>query len=478
MKVDNLNITKSIQNLEVLLEQEKDISPALRAAFEVMILIVNLLVNKLGLNSRNSSKPPSQDPNRKKDPKKGKEKRKPGGQKGHKGRTLEKVENPDEVIPISIDKRTLPKGQYTEKGYGVRQVIDILISRHVTEYRAQVLTDQNGNEFTASFPNGVDNPVQYGHQIKAQSVYLSMFQLIPYERVTDFFEEQVGIPVSKGTIVNFNQKAFDLLEVYDAFVKRKLIGSSVVHADETGINVGGKRIWLHSASNEQWTHFYPHGKRGADAISEIGIIPHFNGILVHDHWKPYFTYQCTHALCNAHHLRELERAWEQDNQQWAKAMQELLLEMNKEVELKGGKVSQLKAALFEKKYDQILAQAQQECPLPEPPKEKKRGRVKKGKSRNLLERLIEFKDETLRFLHKTEVPFTNNQGENDIRMTKVQQKISGCFRSIDGAKIFCRIRGFITTCRKNGVSASDALILLFNGDLPSFIKGDPAWPPE
>jgi len=478
MTINNLNITKSIENIEKILGQEKDLSPALRAAIEVMILIVNLLVNKLGLNSKNSSKPPSQDPNRKKDPKKGKGKRKPGGQIGHKGHTLEKVDNPDEVIPISIDKRTLPKGQYTEKGFATRQVIDILISRHVIEYRSQILIDQNGKEFSAPFPSGVDHPVQYGNQIKSQSVYLSMFQLIPYERVTDFFYEQAGIPVSKGTIVNFNQKAFDLLEVYDAFAKRKLQDSQIINADETGINVGGKRIWLHSASNEQWTYFYPHEKRGADAIDEIGIIPLFNGILVHDHWKPYFTYECSHALCNAHHLRELELAWEQDNQQWAKSMQELLLEMNKAVDLKGGKVSLIKAALFRKKYDEILTDAQQECPLPDPPKEKKRGRIKKGKSRNLLERLVEFKDETLRFLRNTDVPFTNNRGENDIRMTKVQQKISGCFRSIDGAKIFCRIRGFISTCRKNGISASDALTMLFNGDLPMFVKGDPAWPPE
>ena len=192
MTINNLNITKSIENIEKILGQEKDLSPALRAAIEVMILIVNLLVNKLGLNSKNSSKPPSQDPNRKKDPKKGKGKRKPGGQIGHKGHTLEKVDNPDEVIPISIDKRTLPKGQYTEKGFATRQVIDILISRHVIEYRSQILIDQNGKEFSAPFPSGVDHPVQYGNQIKSQSVYLSMFQLIPYERVTDFFYEQAG----------------------------------------------------------------------------------------------------------------------------------------------------------------------------------------------------------------------------------------------------------------------------------------------
>lgn len=476
MTVKNYNITSSLENIERLLKEEKNISPSLKAAIEVLTIIIKLLIERLNLNSGNSSKPPSQDPNRDKKSKKGSSSKKPGGQKGRTGTTLMPVDDPDEIVNIPVDKSQILPGSYTEEKYVARQVVDILISKHVIEYRAQVLKDKLGNIITATFPDGVDNQVQYGHQIKAQSVYLSMFQLIPYERVVEFFNDQAGIPISKGSIVNFNQKAFNLLESYDRFAKTKLQNSQVMNADETGINVGGKRIWLHSASNESWTHFYPHQKRGSEAIDEIGIIPSFNGVLVHDHWKPYFNYSCEHALCNAHHLRELEYASEQDKQHWAADMQKLLVEMNDTVHSQNDILSCEQIISLEKKYDGIIEKGMLECPPPKPSPIKKRGKIKKSKSRNLLERLKEFKTETLRFLHNQFVPFTNNQGENDLRMTKVQQKISGCFRSLDGAKVFCRIRGYLTTCRKNGVSASDALNKLFMGDLPDFITHDPLWP--
>jgi transposase len=256
-------------------------------------------------------------------------------------------------------------------------------------------------------------------------------------------------------------------------VKKKLIHSPLIHADETGINIDGKRLWLHSASNDQWTLFFPHGKRGSDAMNDIGVIPEFKGVLCHDHWKPYFKYDCEHALCNAHHLRELERAFEQDKQQWAKEMQTLLIEMNKAVNDAGGKLDAKKTANYTKKYRAILDKAQIECPPPDESKRRgSRGRIKRSKARNLLERLMNFEKETLRFLDNPVVPFTNNQGENDIRMTKVQQKISGYFRSQKGADIFCRVRSYISTCRKNGMRASEALSLLFSGKLPGFLTSD------
>lgn len=476
MTIKNYNVTSSLENIEELLKKEKDISPSLKAAIEVLTIIIKLMLDRLNLNSKNSSKPPSQDPNRKKKLRTGCSSRKPGGQKGHSGTTLMPVDHPDEIVNIPIDKRRLLSDNYVEEKYIARQVVDILISKHVIEYRAQVLKDKIGNVITANFPDGVENQVQYGNQVKAQSVYLSMFQLIPYDRVVDYFNDQVSMPISKGSIVNFNQKAFDLLEKYDQFAKEKLQNAQIINADETGINVGGKRIWLHSTSNESWTYFYPHQKRGSEAIDEIGIIPSFEGILVHDHWRPYFNYSCKHALCNAHHLRELEFASEQDEQQWASDMKILLLEMKNMVNSQNEMLSSEQIISFEKRYDDILEKGNDECPAPPPSPVKKRGRVKKSKSRNLLERLKDFKTETLRFLNNQFVPFTNNQGENDLRMTKVQQKISGCFRSLDGAKVFCRIRGYLTTCRKNGVSASDSLKTLFMGNLPDFIKDDPLWP--
>lgn len=250
-----------------------------------------------------------------------------------------------------------------------------------------------------------------------------------------------------------------------------MINSAVVHADETGINVGGERIWLHNASNDKWIYFYPHTIRGKEAMDEIGILPHFAGVLCHDHWKPYLKYQdCEHALCNAHHLRELERANEQDDQRWAKSMKNLLIEMNEATKEAGGALAEKKAKPFLKRYRSTLTRADKECPRNTQRADGKRGKIAQSKSRNLLERLLKYEYEVLRFLTNPEVPFTNNQGENDIRMTKVQQKISGCFRSIHGAKIFCRIRGFLVTCRKHGVSPAKALADLFSGRLPDFVK--------
>lgn len=220
-------------------------------------------------------------------------------------------------------------------------------------------------------------------------------------------------------------------------------------------------------------YFYPHPKRGREAMDAIGILKHFTGVLCHDHWKPYYTFkECDHSLCNAHHLRELERAFEQDGQKWAYKTKKLLLEIKKAVDkTKRGKLSKKKSEKFRERYKRILAAGGKECPLAvREDKKPRRGRVKQTKSRNLLDRLIEYEDDVLRFMDDPDTPFTNNQGENDLRMTKVQQKISGCFRSFEGALIFCRIRSYLSTCRKHGVRIPDALDILFKGDMPEFIQ--------
>jgi transposase len=356
-------------------------------------------------------------------------------------------------------------------GYESRQVFDIDISRVVTEYQAQILEDSKGNRFVAPFPKEVTKAVQYGKSVKAHSVYMSQFQLIPYNRVQDYFKEQLQIPISSGSIYNFNQEAYGLLEVFEEKVKSKLAESVLMHVDETSINIDGNRYWLHCTSNDLWTSFFPHEKRGAVATEAIGILPKFTGILCHDHWKPYYTYKCVHSLCNAHHLRELTRAWEQDNQKWARRMKALLEDMNHTVDGAGGQLSRAESEIYRNKYMAILEKAEAECPPPDETRRNgKRGRMKRTKARNLLERLRDYEDDVLRFLDNRIVPFTNNLGENDIRMTKVQQKISGCFRSMDGAKIFCRVRSYLSTCRKHDVNTSKALDLLFQGKLPDFVN--------
>ncbi len=476
MTVGKINIVEAIANIKKLMEKEKT-SPALTAAIETLLLVLSLLIDKLGLNSSNSSIPPSSDPNRNKNSKNNKEGRKAGGQKGRTGKTLTKEENPDEIKEITINKKNLPAGKYSSGGYESRQIVEIEIFRNVIEYRAEVLINEKGKRFVASFPEGIGRPIQYGSSIKAQSVYLSQYQLLPYNRIEDYFGDQAGIPLSSGSIYNFNREVYNLLEPFEAKLCNKLKNIDQAHADETGVNINGKNHWLHSFGNTEWTYLYPHKRRGKEAMNEMGIMPEYKGRLSHDHWKPYYHYKnITHSLCNAHHLRELERIKEKDEHKWAKQIQDLLLEMNIAVhESENNMLTSEESDEYRAKYREILETADEtECP---PPKEKevvdgkkKKGKTPKTKARNLLERLRDFEDDTLRFIDDPLVPFTNNQGENDLRMTKVQQKISGCFRSFDGAKIFCRIRSYLSTCKKQGISLTEALTYLFKGQLPPEIE--------
>ncbi len=467
MKIDSIDAEAAINHVKQLLETERDLSPALKSALEVMLILVTVLLNRVTLNSQNSSQPPARDPNRKKGARK-KSGKPSGGQTAHVGTTLQKIADPDEIEVIKIDRRTLPKGQYTDDGFETRQVFDIDISRVVTEYQAQRLINEQSQRFVAPFPDKVTKAVQYGDGIKAHSVYLSQYQLLPYKRIQAYFDDQLGIPVSEGSIYNFNQQAYDQLAEFEAISKDKLVASPCIHADETGININGKGQWLHSASNELWTHFFPHAKRGTEAMNLINILPRYRGILCHDHWKPYYQYDCTHSLCNAHHLRELTRAWEQDKQAWAKEMKQLLENINRAVIDAGGILTGKEAEYWKAQYRALLNKAEIECPPPKKPDKPKRGRIKRSKARNLLERLIEYEDDVLRFMAHALVPFTNNAAENAIRMTKVHQKISGCFRSTEGAEMFCRIRGYLSTCRKQGLNASQAMALVFEGKLPEF----------
>lgn len=471
MTVNGINVEATAAKLRDLVAQEQDISPALSATLETLLIVVELLVNRLGLNSRNSSKPPSSDTNRRREKRSNENNRKAGGQPGSVGTTLRQIDVPDEIEILTVDRSALPPGNYREAGFDRRQVFDIEISRIVTEYRAEVLINENGQRFVAPFPDHVTKAVQYGNGVKAHAVYLSQYQLIPYQRVQEYFQDQLNLPISVGSIYNFNQQAYTLLEPFEQKLIEQLIASPLLNTDETSINIDSKLYWLHCHSNERWTLYYAHARRGTEAMNEKGVLPRFKGVLCHDHWKPYYQYTgCKHALCNAHHLRELERAHEQDGQQWAKQVQELLTDILADVKQQGGFLSAAQAQHYTERYRDLLKQAEIECPPPdEKQNPKQRGRIKRSKARNLLERLQLYEQDVLRFMTDPIVPFTNNQGESDLRMTKVQQKISGCFRSIEGANIFCRVRGYLSTCRKNNMTASRALTLLFAGKLPDFL---------
>lgn len=475
MKIEDINVTETIAQTREMLKENKTLPLEFVTLVSVLLTVLEILLTRLNKNSTNSSIPPSQDPNRKKTTKPGQTKKKPGGQLGRVGKNLKPIETPDEIIDVSVDRKTLPSGHvYKKIGVAKRQVIEFHLKRHVKEFRLEILEDESGKRFTANGPSDTSRPIQYGISVKATASYMSIYQLIPYGRVEEYFRDQAQIPISVGTLFNFNKEAFERLEGFESIAKEKLRGAHLLHSDETGINVNGKRVWLHGALNDKWTLFMPHKNRGKEAIDEMDILPWFKGVSIHDHWLAYFMYtQCSHALCNAHHLRDLQAAVESSpDNTWAQLMKDLLLEINMAVQTANGVLKTEESEAYRKRYRNILKIGTSECPLPPegPDKPKKGRKSKKTKERNLLERLRDFEEETLRFMDVSYVPFTNNPAENDIRMTKVQQKISGCFKSFEGAQIFCRIRSFLLTSQKHGINATQALNSLFSGNLPDFCK--------
>ena len=431
------------------------------------------LRGKLAKNSKNSSQPPSSDGYKKPQPKSLRKPsgKKPGGQPGHAGTRLEMVEQPDHVVSHTVEECrqcgcSLEAVEAVD--YRRRQVVDIPpIEFEVTEHRAEITCCPGcGCRNEAAFPAEVNTSVQYGSRIKSLLVYLNQYQLLPYERTCQLVEDLFSHTISQGTLSNWNAECYRNLESTEEQIRQAILASEVVHFDETGIRRQGKLHWLHVAGTKHLTYYGLHARRGKEAMDELGILENYTGCAVHDHWKSYFQFSCDHSLCNAHHLRELTYLAEQEQQGWATSMIELLLEAKETCEATSQNClaensAELTSIRF--RYDALIAKGlAQNLPPPETSKKKKRGRRKQSKAKNLLDRLRDFKAETLAFLTHPLIPFDNNQGERDIRMAKLKQKISGCFRGENGGNIFSRIRGYVSTLRKNGLKILDGIQSAFH----------------
>jgi len=417
-------------------------------------------------NSNNSHKPPSTDNKGKKGkPRKTtssrtKSGKKPGGQDGHKGSHLKMSARPDEVITLPVTHcghchKNLKRSQADiEK----RQMFEIPEPKMwITEYQSESKCCPNCNKTTkALYPEDITNKTQYGPRARTLMVYMNQYQFIPFKRVSEFFQSVYHHTVSAGTIVNAVRYLDNRIINVEKQIMDFIIQSKINHADESGANINGDKYWMHTVGNMQSTHFGMHKKRGRKATEAIGILPGYNGTLVHDHWKSYFTYtDCQHALCNAHHIRELRFLHEQQGIKWANKISDLLLEINRKKLkwIENGKDA-FSARLLRKynlKYDDILRKAKREQAI--------RGTID---SKNLLKRLLNYKDETLLFMNDFLVPFTNNLSEQDLRMPKIKQKISGCYRSLAGAYRFCRIRSMTSTAKKNGKNIFNTIELCFS----------------
>jgi transposase len=452
---------------------------ALRAQLVAVLAELQELKGRLAKDSHNSSKPPSSDGLKRK-PRSLRQKsgKKPGGQPGHLGHTLPLVELPDAVVvhrPAVCGACQTPLEGLAAERVDRRQVRDLPPVRLVvTEHRAERVRCPHCHVLSpAAFPDGVEAPAQYGPGVRALAVYLSQQQLLPFARVRAVLSEVVGCPLSVGTVVSLVQRCATALADAEAETKSALLAAPVLHVDETPVRVNGQWQWVHVCSTAGRTHFGLHPQRGSTATEALGILPHFPGTAIHDGWTPYWHYRtCRHALCNVHHLRELTWVAEHLQQPWAQALKDLLLEMRAAVataRAAGAEhlVADQRAHLVAR-YHELLCEGVRANPLPPPPPgPSKPGRRKQPPARNLLDRLFQHQHEVLAFLDDFAVPFDNNQAERDLRMLKVQQKISGTFRSPAGAVAFCRIRGALSTWHKAGAALLARLQALFaDGSLP------------
>lgn len=449
--------------LEVVIEfiqKQHEINAAL-------IQRVKELEDRHNKNSHNSNRPPSSDGLSRKERRalERKSRKKRGGQNGHEGNQLKMSATPDhtKVHKVARCRRCNESLDGVEvKDHRKRQVFDIPpVSLEVTEHRAEVKECPHCGAVTeAQFPEGVTRPAQYGSRIKGLITYLNQYQLIPYERVVEMLGDLFGARISKGTIYNANREAYEAGAASEEAIKDLLRKQPLLHADETGVFCGGSLKWQHVLSTERLTYYCIHAKRGKEAINDMGIIPACHGRLMHDFWSAYLAYGCDHVFCNAHLIRELTGIHEDFRQKWSSEMIELLLSVKKQVDARKTRLNRDTIREIEKTYDEIVSKGLRRNPV-QTDGSVRRGRKKKSKPRNLLERLKMYKTGILGFMYDFTVPFDNNQAERDLRMVKVQQKISGCFRSDEGGMFFSRIRGYISTVRKNRVNVLGALQGLF-----------------
>lgn len=420
------------------------------------------LEKRLAKNSTNSSKPPSSDglKRRTSSLRNNSSGRKPGGQPGHPGQRLQPSASPDAVIDLPLNQ--CPQCQTDLRDQPVvsveeRQVFELPpIKLLVTAYRAErKVCPICARLLCAAFPEGVSAPTQYGPNMQAVMTYLQAGQLLPHARTAQVCEDLFGHRPSAGSIVRSVVKSAEQMQSAIERIAAGLRAAFVLHADETGIRCDGKTQWLHVVSNENLTLYSHSAKRGLEGISAAGVLPSYDQKLMHDFWGAYDRLEhCQHLRCNAHLLREL-KACAEDGHRWASELSGTLVAMkqarDEAVKSERSTVPEERRRALESRYDKWVAKGMHEHPAVAKPSGR-RGRGKQSLEHNLLKRLEAKKREVLGFLNEVELPFDNNLAERDLRMMKVQQKISGCFRSEAGAKVFCVIRSYLSTARKQGVN--------------------------
>lgn len=466
------------QEADALYEQGKDAVTGWMLAMDQRVRAqehrLQALEARLAQNSNNSSKPPSTDPpERKMAPMSLRKKtgRKPGGQKGHEGNTLRQVDEPDEILehrPAHCPHCCTDLSEAPQTGYSRRQVVEMPEPRVlVTEHRAMcVACPCCGKQATGAFPEGVDQPAQYGPNLLGFGIYLHAQHLIPYARAAKIVQDLTQAPLSAGSLHRAMQQAYATLADFEGQVKAALAAAPLKHVDETSGRVAGKRHWFHTRCTHKLTHLFVHEKRGKEAVADL---LDYSGRLVSDFFSNYVSLACLHQFCIAHLCRELQGIFEQSGALWASELKQFFESCNAACHRARDRGSPRlwNARRLAGEFDALVASG-----LSVTPGAASKG-AKRSKARCLLERLRDYREDCLAFLFDLSLPFTNNEAERDLRMLKVKGKISGCFRSLEGAHLFCRVRGYLQSCRKQAMDLLACLRSVFAGDplLPSFQHG-------
>ena len=434
---------------------------------------VKELEERLNKNSSNSSKPPSSDGYNKPSKNRslrGKSGKKPGGQKGHKGHGMVLPHEPDEIIEqippqcIGCENRGTCAGKCRETRYG----IDLEVNVKVTQYnQMEFICPLSGQKITGEFDDGITGTHQYEKGVKTIVVLLYICGIVSHSRIAEMVSGMLGMNISTGTVSSIISKSGELARIPVEMIRLALKQQGLLHVDETGIRIDRSLNWLHVVCTELLTYLVPHKKRGQEGIAASEILEGYDGILVHDCWAPYFKLEdCLHAVCDAHFMRELIAVFENTGQRWAKDMIALLQVMYIDKENKKAlginALNDFEWGEYSRLYNKIIEDAKAENPIPEKVPGK-RGRPKRGKTRALIDRLETHKASVCMFITDFNVPFTNNQAERDLRLSKVRMNVSGCFRTTLGAINYARLQSYLSTAKKNGASAYQAIQSLING---------------
>lgn len=460
------NIETLIKLLEEMLKENQGLKKELAR--------LKLKNDKLELSnkkdSHNSHLPPSTDKEKRYPDKKKKSKKKSGGQEGHKGSTLERVNVPDQIINYKLKGSCAGCGislsNISKKTFIKKQVLDIKFLVHATDHVVECGRCNCGITHMASHPEELNAPVQYGASVKSFVSYLSNYQLIPFERTQDLFRDLFNLPMSEGTIFNISSKCHERLEKFETLAKKALLNSKVNHADESPININAVKNYLHVLSNEFITLLSAHSSRGLEALKTAGVLKNYKGFLVSDFYSMYYSLKAVNVACHSHLGREFTLLEEEFKIKWAKQMRKFFLRANKEIKKFRRKkipIPYSNQESYRIEFEKILTRAKIENPE----------YLKKGKktdAENLLLRLINNQDAVLRFTTDIEIPFTNNLAERDLRMSKVKQKISGGFRTFKGFQKYARLRSYISTVKKQGRNVFKSLMAIFSSQNPNYIE--------